>query len=141
VEFLKNCYSCGACNNDCPVAKITTFDPNEIVGKILDGKIDEVIEDPIIWLCLDCYVCYELCPMRVGLVDVFTILRNLAREQGYITKGFKNEFESFKNMGTVALFSHSARKRVGLESTKPKLDDLKKLINEIQKEEEMEGSN
>ena len=39
------------------------------------------------------------------------------------------------------MFSHSARKRVGLESTKPQLDDLKKLINEIQKEEEMEESN
>jgi heterodisulfide reductase subunit C len=141
VKFLKKCYSCGACNNDCPVAKITKFDPNELVGKILDGKIDEVIEDPIIWSCLDCYVCYELCPMRVGLVDVFTTLRNLAREKGYITKGFKGEFESFKKMGTVAMFSHSARKRVGLESAKPQLDDLKILINKIEKEKEMEEGN
>jgi heterodisulfide reductase subunit B len=140
VEFLKECYSCGACNNDCPVAKITSFDPNAIVGKILDGEIDEVIKDPVIWMCLDCYVCYELCPMRVGLVDVFTKLRNLAREQGYITKGFKDEYESFKKMGTVAMFSHSARKRVGLESIKPEVQDLKKLLNKIQKEEKMEGS-
>ncbi len=141
VEFLKNCYSCGACNNDCPVAKITTFDPNVLVGKILDGKLDDVIKDPTIWLCLDCYVCYELCPMRVGLVEVFTKLRNLARERGYISKGFKGEFDSFKKMGTIAMFSHSARKRVGLQSVKPKLDDLKILINEIEKEEEMEESN
>jgi heterodisulfide reductase subunit B len=142
VEFLKKCYSCGACNNDCPVVKISKqpFDPQKIVGKILDGRIDEVIKDPSIWLCLDCYVCYELCPMRVGLVDIFTTLRNLAKERGYITKGFKGEFESFKEMGTVAMFSHSARKRVGLEATKPKLEDLKKLINEIQKEKKLEES-
>lgn len=141
IEFLKECYSCGACNNDCPVSKITDFDPNKIVGKILDGRLKDVIKDSTIWSCLDCYVCYELCPMRVGLVNVFTTLRNLAKENGYITKGFKGEFESFKKTGTVAMFSHSARKRVGLESSKPNIDDLKKLINEIQKERKMEEAN
>ena len=39
------------------------------------------------------------------------------------------------------MFSHSARKRVGLKATKPRLDDLKNLINEMQKEKEMEGTN
>lgn len=138
LEFLKKCYGCGACNNDCPVAKITTFDPNLIVKKILDGKIDELLKDPSIWMCLDCYVCYELCPMRVGLVEIFTTLRNLAQERGFITKGFEGEYNSFKKMGTVALFSHSARKRVGLISKKPQLDDLKKMLNELQIKKELE---
>ncbi|TFG06511.1 MAG: 4Fe-4S dicluster domain-containing protein [Promethearchaeota archaeon] len=140
VEFLKKCFSCGACNIDCPVAKITSFDPKNIVGQILNGNIDEVISDPSIWMCLDCYVCYELCPMRVGLVDVFTTLRNLATEKGNITEGFKDEFEAFKKMGTVAMFSHSARKRVGLEASKPQLDDLKQLINQVHEKEELEES-
>lgn len=134
IEFLKKCYSCGACNNDCPVAKISknsAFNPQEIVGKILDGRIDEVISDPSIWMCLDCYVCYELCPMRVGLVEIFTTLRNLAKQKGYTTKGFESQYKSFQKMGTVAMFSKSARKRVGLDSAKPQLDDLKKLIDEI----------
>ncbi|MFX0188934.1 MAG: heterodisulfide reductase-related iron-sulfur binding cluster [Candidatus Hodarchaeota archaeon] len=138
LEFLKKCYGCGACNNDCPVAKITTFDPNIIVKKILEGKIDELLKDPSIWMCLDCYVCYELCPMRVGLVEIFTILRNLAKERGFITKGFEGEYNSFKKMGTVTLFSHSARKRVGLLSKKPQLDDLKKMLNELQIKKELE---
>lgn len=132
IEFIKKCYNCGACNNDCPVAKITTFNPNEIVGRILNGDVDSVIKDPSIWMCLDCYVCYELCPMRVGLVEIFTTLRNLARERGFTAEGFKGEYEAFKKMGTVAMFSKSARQRVGLQSTKPELEDLKKLLEELE---------
>ncbi len=134
IEFLKKCKACGACNNDCPVAKITSFDPNKIVGDILDGKIEQIIKDPSIWMCLDCYVCYELCPSKIGLVEIFTILRNLAKERGFIVKGFEREFESFRKMGTVAMFSKSARKRVGLDSNKPQLDDLLKLLKKIKEE-------
>jgi CoB--CoM heterodisulfide reductase subunit B len=134
LEFLKKCYSCGACNNDCPVAKISDFDPQEIVGKILDGKADELIRDPKIWMCLDCYVCQELCPHATGLVDIFTILRNLAQKRDIISDGFRQEFNKFKKTGTVSLFSKAARNRVGLESTIPNLDDLKKIIDEIGEE-------
>jgi len=138
IEFLKKCYACGACSNDCPVAKITSFDPNNIIKKILEGDLDKILEDSSIWMCLDCYVCYELCPMRVGLVDIFTTLRNLARERGHITKGFEGQLDSFKKMGTVAMFSRSARKRVGLSSNRPQLDDLKQIINELQIEKKLE---
>lgn len=137
LEFLKKCYECGACNNDCPVAKITTFDPNKIVKRILDGKIDALIKDPAIWMCLDCYVCYELCPMRIGLVEVFTTLRNLAKERGFMTQGFEGEYNSFRKMGTVAMFSRSARKRVGLSSNKPQLEDLKKILDGLHKEKKV----
>ncbi len=136
LDFLKKCYDCGACNNDCPVAKITKFNPNQIVKTILEGSIDKLLENPSIWMCLDCYVCYELCPMRIGLVDIFTTLRNLAKDRGFITNGFRGEYDAFKRMGTVAMFSHSARKRVGLSSNKPELDDLKKILNELEKVEE-----
>ena len=58
-----------------------------------------------------------------------------AKKRGFITKGFKHEYDSFKKMGTIAMFSRSARKRVGLESNKPELDDLKKLLINIEEEE------
>lgn len=134
LEFLKKCYTCGACNNDCPVAKISNFNPQEIVEKLLDGKVSEVISDPTIWMCLDCYVCQELCPHATGLVEVFTTLRNLARERGIITEGFKEEYEKFIKTGTVSMFSKTARHRVGLNTNQSKLEDLKKLLGEIKEE-------
>ncbi|MBN1214560.1 MAG: 4Fe-4S dicluster domain-containing protein [Candidatus Lokiarchaeota archaeon] len=134
IEFLKKCFKCGACNNDCPVAKITDFDPNKLIGQLLNGDINSVIQDPSIWMCLDCFVCYELCPSKVGLVEIFTKLRNLAREKGFVVEGFRHEYDSFKKMGTIAMFSKAARKRVGLDSNKPELEDLKKILNEIEEE-------
>ncbi|MGV9172441.1 MAG: heterodisulfide reductase-related iron-sulfur binding cluster [Promethearchaeia archaeon] len=138
LSFLKECYSCGACNDDCPVCKVShlEFNPKALIGRLLDGKIDEVIADPSIWLCLDCYVCYELCPSRVGLVDVFTSLRNLARKNGYVAQGFKGEYETFKNTGAVARFSRTARNRVGLEAEEPEIDDLKFLLKKIDKKKD-----
>ncbi len=134
LNFLLKCYSCRACDDDCIIAKKTEFRPSEIVGRLLEGRVEDVISDPSIWLCVDCYLCYELCPMRVGVIEIFTILRNLATERGYTTKGYKSEFDSFYQKGTVGMFSKAARKRVGLESTKPNVGDLKELFNIIERE-------
>ncbi|KKM25560.1 hypothetical protein LCGC14_1593740 [marine sediment metagenome] len=134
LNFLLKCYSCRACDDDCIIAKMTEFKPSEIVGRLLEGKIEEVISDPSIWLCLDCYLCYELCPMRVGVIEIFSILRNLATERGYTTKGYKSEFDSFYQKGTVGMLSKAARKRVDLEFTKPNVGDLKELFNIIERE-------
>lgn len=134
LNFLLKCFSCGACDNDCILSKMTDFSPNKIIGNLLKGKIDEIISDSSIWMCLDCYLCYELCPMRVGLIEIFTILRNLAAEKGRTTKGYESEFNSFYQTGTIGIISKTARKRVGLEFVKPEVRDLKELFYLIERE-------
>ena len=134
LDFLLKCHSCGACEDDCIIATMSDFSPNQIVGKLLSGKIDDVISDPSIWMCLDCYLCFELCPMRVGLNEIFTILRNLAAERGFVPKGYETEYNSFLQKGTIGMFSKSARKRVGLEFNEPNIGDLKELFNIIERE-------
>jgi heterodisulfide reductase subunit B len=131
LDFLKTCYNCSACNDDCPPARFSTFNPRSFVERILEGKIQECIEDPEIWSCLDCYLCYELCPSKKGLVDVFTTLRNLATKTGAVTLGFKNEFTSFLKTGTVGQYSISQRKKMNLPIIEPKNADLIKLIKQI----------
>jgi heterodisulfide reductase subunit B/heterodisulfide reductase subunit C len=135
LDFLTKCYSCSACDNDCPVAKISPFKPSLIIEKLLRGEIEVAIKDPSIWMCLDCYLCYEYCPMRVGLVEIFTILRNLASNQGYKSKGFDNEFTSFQKNGLIVMLSKSARSRVGLYSKEPELEDLKYLISIVENQD------
>ena len=80
----------------------------------------------------------QLVDDRLAYLLYLIVIMNLAQERGFITKGFEGEYNSFKKMGTVALFSHSARKRVGLISKKPQLDDLKKMLNELQIKKELE---
>ena len=136
VNFLLKCYSCRACDDDCILSRVAGLPPSTIIGDLLNGKIDETISNPSIWMCLDCYLCYELCPMDIGLVEIFTILRNLATERGFTTKGFASEFKSFYQTGIIGLTSRVARKSVGLEFTKPEVGDLIELFNVIEKEDE-----
>ena len=132
LSFLIKCYACRACEDDCLLSKMADFSPNEIIGKILKGKIDKAISDPSIWMCLDCYLCYELCPFGIGYIEIFTILRNLATRQGHVTKGYESEFKSFHQNGIIGVVSKSARKRVNLENFEPNIGDLKELFNLIE---------
>ncbi len=131
LDFLKECFKCSACNNDCPPARFSDFDPQGFVGRILDGDINGCLEDPDIWECLDCYLCYELCPSKVGLVDVFTKLRNLAAERGIVTPGFETEFKTFLKSGMVGKFSITQRKKLKLSLKSPEVDDIVSLMAKI----------
>jgi heterodisulfide reductase subunit B len=132
LSFLIKCHACRACEDDCLLSKMTEFSPNKIISMILQGKINEAISDPSIWMCLDCYLCYELCPLGVGYIEIFTILRNLATKQGHVTKGYESEFNSFRQKGIIGVISKSARKRVNLEDFEPNVSDLKELFNLIE---------
>ena len=140
LSFLIKCHACRACDDDCILSKMTEFSPNKIISMILQGKINEAISDPSIWMCLDCYLCYELCPLGVGYVEIFTILRNLATKQGHVTKGYDSEFKSFYQKGIVGMVSRSARKRVNLEDFKADLGDLKELFNLIESKNQQYNS-
>ena len=132
LAFLIKCFSCRACDDDCLLSKMTEFSPNKIISMILQGKINEAISDPSIWMCLDCYLCSELCPFGMGYVETFTILRNLATKQGHVTKGYESEFNSFYQKGIIGVVSKSARKRVNLEDFEPDVGDLKELFSLIE---------
>lgn len=138
-EFLKKCYECAACEHDCPPARFSNFSPKEFIGKLIEGHLEEVIADDKIWSCLDCYLCYEICPHKVGLVEVFTKLRNLARKAGHIPQGFKNEFENFEKTGLVAKYAIARRKKLGLPVFKPELDDLVKILSESKVKKQPKG--
>ncbi len=74
------CYQCGACVGDCPTARFHPgFNPRTIMLEALLGNIDELVAlDSIIWLCSNCYTCYERCPQDVRPVEVIIALKNLA---------------------------------------------------------------
>ncbi len=128
LDFLNKCAECRACEDDCPPALIGDFSPLKHVDRLLDGKLGEAVDDPEIWQCLDCYLCYELCPSHIGLVDVFTKLRNMAAKEEKFTEGFQKEYETFLDQQIIGRISKAARKRVGLETIEPDLGDLKEYI-------------
>jgi CoB--CoM heterodisulfide reductase subunit B len=136
LNAVRKCYECGACVNDCPVVKITPeFNPNEIIGRLLSGELDAVIDSHNIWRCVDCYTCYELCPQKMGMNKIFDKLKHLALEKGKSPKGFAASIEMFRKDGRLGEPT-SVRKKLKLpEPPKSGAEELKKLLDCLKGEE------
>ncbi len=140
LSSVRRCYECAACVNDCPVVKIKPeFNPNEIIGRLLSGELDAVIESHDIWRCVDCYTCYELCPQKLGMNKIFDKLKAIALEKGKVPKSFSASIEMFMKEGRLGEPT-SVRKKLKLpEPPESGKEDLKKLLLFVQKGEENEG--
>lgn len=116
VRLLGKCSSCQACKDDCPVCKIDpAFQPTEIISALVRGEIDEVVADGELWKCLECYTCQEMCPSRIGMAEVFRILKGIAIRSGSGPESVVSAYETFLTTGALGAPRESARKKLGLQ--------------------------
>jgi heterodisulfide reductase subunit B len=115
VSLLAKCVNCQACKDDCPVCQVDpAYQPTEILERLLRGEIDEVLADPQVWKCLECYTCQELCPSRIGMADTFRKLKELAMEAGTGPEQVSAAYSTFRTTGMLGSPRESARKKLGL---------------------------
>ncbi len=137
LAALRSCYECAACIDDCPVTKIIPqFEPNRIIGDVLHGKLDQIVESPDIWYCINCYTCYELCPQKFGMVKVFDRLKTLSNERGTAPEGFKGGLRMFIDTGKLGEPTAMRKKLKLPEPPKSGADDLRELMKFIKKRNE-----
>jgi heterodisulfide reductase subunit C len=131
------CFQCGACVGDCPTARYTDrFNPRLIVLRSIFGQAEELTrEDSIIWLCTNCYNCYERCPQDVRPVEVIMALKNIATRRGANPEKVRELVGSInRDSRTVVLTSASDRRRetLGLKPVKKEIPaDFTALLKEI----------
>jgi len=93
-ERAANCFLCGTCTAGCPVSNLDKeYNPRRIIRQVLLGMKKEVLESPEIWQCSQCHVCVAHCPQDVRLADVIRVLRQMAVEEGYVSKEVAEEVE------------------------------------------------
>jgi CoB--CoM heterodisulfide reductase subunit B len=115
LDSLERCYQCQACLDDCPgCLNFPDFQPDQIMGKILEGKAEELLNTQDIWHCLECHTCYELCPQRYGMETVFTTLKGMAMDKGLIPATVKQAIETFEKSGKLGEPQKSQRKKLDL---------------------------
>ena len=93
---LAYCYQCATCSGACPVAQVTEgkYNPRRLILDALLGLKEKIFgpENSFnIWGCTVCDTCDEVCPQKVELTEIFTILKNMSVEKGeapdyYITQ-------------------------------------------------------
>jgi len=133
-EHHNYCYQCGSCVAVCPAAKYSErFNPRDILLQTLMGEEQELLkEDSVIWLCTNCYSCYERCPQDVRPVEVIIALKNLAQMQGTLPSEVNKYSEAIAKTGRAVFVTRSInerRKQLGLPEVKEiPQDELEKIL-------------
>jgi heterodisulfide reductase subunit C len=113
------CYQCGACVAQCPAAKYSeAFNPRQIMLDVLLGRSDFLLSpDSPIWLCTNCYSCYERCPQDVRPIEVIIALKNLASKRGIAPSAVATLTENITKAGVSGIVTpvvHKTREKLGL---------------------------
>ncbi len=139
VAALAKCAACGACKDDCPMCKVDpTFQPTEIIGMLAEGRIGDVLAEPQLWKCLECYTCAELCHSRFGMAETFRKLKELSVQQGTGVPQVADAYATFLKTGSLGEPRESARKKLGLEPLPERgTDAVNALLTCEQKKQEV----
>ena len=136
VHEWEFCFECGACVAQCPAARFSErFNPRVILQDVLLGRGDALLAaDSPIWLCTNCYSCYERCPQDVRPIEVIVALKNLANRKGVapdaVTVLTKNILKTGV-AGVVTPVVHKTRERLGLKPLKDvPVEELRKLLDD-----------
>jgi heterodisulfide reductase subunit C len=130
LNLLQTCASCGACDADCPVAQTEAgFVPSAIMGRLVAGDLETVLEGPELWNCVDCMTCFERCHSRIGMAETFEKLKRLAQTRGHEPAAVRANYETFLSTGTLGSGRAAVREKLGLPSLPESgIDDLKVVL-------------
>jgi heterodisulfide reductase subunit C len=99
-EKLKQCFQCGTCTSDCPIARFSdSYRPRQIIRMAQLGLKNRVLSSDTLWLCAACYTCTDRCPQDVEVASVIRILKNVAVQRGFIPPIFKELGSSILETG------------------------------------------
>ncbi|MHA1196047.1 MAG: 4Fe-4S dicluster domain-containing protein [Promethearchaeota archaeon] len=134
---LAYCYQCATCSGACPVAQITNgrYNPRRLILDALLGLKDKIFgKDNAfnIWGCTVCDTCDEVCPQKVELTEIFTILKNISIDRGeappYYTTQASTILEHAKAIPMQPAIERR-RDQLGLPKVMiPDVDEVKKLL-------------
>ena len=128
------CYQCSACVAVCPAARYTeNFNPRLIMLRCQLGLEEELIgENSPIWLCTNCYSCYERCPQDTRPIEVIIALKNMAVHHKTAPAEVEKYSEAIIATGFSSLISqavHRKRQELGLPPLKhPPLEEVKEIL-------------
>lgn len=69
-EYLNHCYQCATCSGICQMGRVQKYTPSKIIQLIIEGYEDEIVESGILWDCLTCNSCLNVCPHDVNFAEI-----------------------------------------------------------------------
>ena len=95
AENIHRCWQCGSCTNSCTMyAQNTDFNPRYWIYLSRLGLKDELLKDKaIIWQCVSCNKCTNICPKDVRPEGVMKALSHWIESEGYGEKSNSSIFD------------------------------------------------
>ncbi len=94
-EYVHRCWQCGSCTNACTVYAINTdFNPRYWIYLVNLGYKAELLKDKdIIWQCVSCHKCTNICPKDVRPEGVMKALQHWLETEGHAPKSASTLFD------------------------------------------------
>ncbi len=128
---ILNCIQCGACSAVCPGVKAGfPLLCRTLIRHLLNGELEEIIEDSSSWGCQACNRCTEICPRDVRPQEVvFAFRRYQANQLAFSTSSVTSQMNLFETGHAVFTDPSELRRKVGLPEKTPTsaYDDQAKL--------------
>ena len=82
AKDIKNCYQCGTCTGTCTVTPyFPEFNPRHFIHLAQVGDMEGLRgKADVVWRCVGCYRCTQLCPRDVNPADVVEAMGALVRK-------------------------------------------------------------
>lgn len=131
---ILKCVQCGACSAVCPGVK-AGFPVlcRSLIKKILDGQLEEIIEESSSWGCQACNRCTEICPQGVRPQEVvFAFRRYQGNELAFSTSAITSQMNLHAYGHAVFTDAKEIRRKVGLAEEAPTSAYNEKAKKEIQ---------
>jgi heterodisulfide reductase subunit C len=93
------CFTCSECGSVCPIFyERNAFDPQLIMRMVNLGLIDEILNSPSIWLCLNCERCSEACGQLAKPHQIIKGLQEMAKLRGIVDSNFPFRMEQAEKL-------------------------------------------
>jgi len=95
AENVHRCWQCGSCTNSCTMyAQNVNFNPRYWIYLTRLGLKDEILKDKdIIWQCVSCNKCTNICPKDVKPEGVMKALAHWMEVEGYTEETASTTFD------------------------------------------------
>ncbi|TFG25034.1 MAG: hypothetical protein EU533_01540 [Promethearchaeota archaeon] len=135
---LSYCYQCSTCSGGCPVALLTegSYNPRKIIEEAILGLKEKLVtqQDPNPWLCSTCQKCVELCPQKVELTEIFTLIKNTCFETSKCPEAFYAQGQAIVENGIAIPYSKAIltrREKLGLPNiTTASIKEIQTILRE-----------
>ena len=92
---VHHCWQCGSCTNSCTVYALNAdFNPRYWIYLVNLGLKSELLKDKdIIWQCVSCNKCTNICPRDVRPEEVMKALQHWMEDEGHVAKSSATLFD------------------------------------------------